>query len=506
LTMQRHIQLFSVALLLLLVSWHATVFHLASIVWSIDVFSHGIIVPFVSLALIWSRRVTLSVIKPVFSVLGTGLVLAASIIWLVGELVDIALFSHLALVIAINGLVMAVFGLQFYRAVLFPMLFLFLVVPFGYELVGPLQTTTAKLVIGVLDLIGAEYEADGVLIKLPSGLYEVAEACAGVKFLFTSVVTGILLAHLVFNNWRYRLFILFVSALLPILANALRVLGILAIAEMTDASFAKDVDHIVYGWVFLSIVLFSLIAFAYKISDKSPETIPLANETVSSSASSSNILAVGIASFLPLSTVFFVQPLGTEEYRENIIQVAPLFEAAPDRYRILTDTSTISNPGFVGASDVRASMVRRGGHVFLATFAHFDRLGQSTRLIRPGNTLAGPSWAPMRGMADADVERCETAYTESILRNQGKRMVSWAFYFVNGEPVTSGLNEKLETAVARLKREQAAGEIFILSAPIDGDIDTIRDLFTDFLSTFSSDGLLWASGGANVRDSIICAG
>lgn len=504
--MQRHILLFSFALLGVLVSWHSTVFHLVGIVWSIDVFSHGIIVPFVSIVLIWSRRAVLSQIQPLFSLLGTGLVLAASILWLVGELVDIALFSHLALMTAINGLVMAVFGLQFYRAVLFPMLFLFLAVPFGYELVGPLQTTTAKLVIGVLDLVGAEYEADGVLIKLPSGLYEVAEACAGVKFLFTSVVTGVLLAHLVFDNWRYRLFILIVSALLPILANALRVLGILAIAEMTDASFAKDVDHIVYGWVFLSIVLFSLIAFAYKISDKARVQSMPVSEVRSSPARSSHMLVAIVASILPLFAASILPPTVPIKYRENAIQTGSLFDEVPGGYRILGDTSSISNPSFVGANDMRASMLRRGGHVFLASFAHFDRLGQSTRLFRPGNTLAGPRWAPMRGLIEASSGKCNTAFTEIILRNQEKRMLAWAFYFVNGKPVTSGLNEKLLTAFARLKRDQATGEIFMLSAPIDGNVDNVRKLFTDFLSTFSSDGLLWSSGGAKLGNSIICAG
>lgn len=507
-TIQRHIQLFSVALLVLLISWNSTLSHMVGILWSIDVFSHGLMVPFVTAALIWSRRAILAQIKPLFSLVGSGFVLVACVLWLAGELLDIALFSHTALMLAINGLVLSFFGLQFYRAILFPMLFLFMAVPFGYELVGPLQTMTANLVVGVLDLVGADYEADGVLIKLPSGLYEVAEACAGVKFLFTSIVTGVLLAHLVFNSWRRRVLILIISAVLPIAANALRVLGILAIAEITDASFAKDVDHIVYGWVFLSIVLFSLIIFAYKISDKSVTEDRKTNDQVYSHADSgsSKVIAGIIALLLPISATFMAPPNSQRDYTENNVQIGPLFDAVPSGYRILEDSSTISNPTFVGADDVRVSMLRRDGRVFLVTHAQFNQLSQAVRLFQPGNKLAGPNWAEMRGLDSKSSAACETANNERILRNQGRRMLAWGFYFVNGQPVVSGLNEKFLTGMARLRRDQAAGEIFVISAPIDDDIENVRGLFADFLSTFSSDGLLWASGGGKVRDSIICAG
>lgn len=506
-TTQKHILLFALAIMVLLVSWHTTVLHLVEIVWTVDVFSHGLMVPFVSAALVWSRREILTLVKPVFSLLGVGVIFCACIVWLLGQLIDIALFSHVGLVTAINGLVMAIFGIQFYRAIFFPMLFLYLAVPFGYELVGPLQTMTANLVIGVLDLIGADYAADGVLIELPSGLYEVAEACAGVKFLFTSLVTGILLAHLVFNSWRRRVFILLFSAMLPIAANALRVLGILAIAEMTDQEFAKGVDHIVYGWVFLSIVLFALIAFAYKISDKSAITSQQASDSVAEQLSGSNHLLVGVAAMmLPILVAVIAPPPMSQEYRENETPVGPLFEDMPSGYRILGDTSSLSNPSFLGANDMRVSMLRRDGHVFLTTFARLDNLGGPRRLHYPGNSLAGPRWIEMRGLDRRGVSICGVAYNEYILRNESKRMIAWAFYFVNGQAVSSIIDEKIVTATAQLKRQQANGEIFILSAPLDGDIEDIRSLFTDFLSTFSSDGLLWSSGGANVRDSILCAG
>ena len=505
-TYSRHIQLFSLAFLLLLVSWHSTVLHMANIVWSVDVFSHGLLVPIVSAVLIWSRRETLASVSPVFSPLGTLIVLSACFLWLFGELIDIALFSHVALITAVNGLTIAILGCRFYQAILFPMLFLFLTVPFGYELIAPLQTMTANLVIGVLDLIGADYEATGVMIKLSSGLYEVAEACAGVKFLFTSFVTGVLLAHLVFESWNRRVLILVISVLLPIAANALRVLGILAIAEMTDQAFAKDVDHVVYGWVFLSIVLFALIAFAYRISDK--PAVPEATDVIEhSDEAGSQYIAIGVLALL-LPVLFSLVPPSPEEpvYTEGEIELQSLFVKAPAGYRILNNANSVSAPFFRDASIRRSTTLRRNDTVFLASYARVEGLAGGRRLFHPANSLAGPRWLEMRGVDDGRTGKCGSVFNEFILHSGENRMLIWAFYFVNGTSVTSGFKEKAETAMAYILRKPVIGEIFILSALADNNVEDERAIFTSFLSTFSSDGLLLSPGGTNLRDSIVCAG
>ncbi len=506
LTFNRHIGLFAIASLALLISWRGTVQHMADIVWSVDVFSHGLLVPFVSAALIWARRGILQTIVPRFSYLGAAIVLAASALWLSGELIDVALFRHLGLVTAINGLVITFFGLQFYRAVLFAMLFLFLAIPFGYELVGPLQTMTANLVIGTLELVGATYKADGVLIELSSGMYEVAEACAGVKFFFTSLVTGVLLAHLVFESWGRRLFILIVSAMLPIAANALRVLGILAIAEMTDQSFAKDVDHIVYGWVFLSIVLFTLIAFAYRISDREASKAPTLAENQFTEGANQNVFGVIAVAMIPTLVTFVLPQTNSLAYREGGVQIEPLLKQAPAGYRVLPQAASISPPNFLNADVMRSTILRRNDHVFLASYARVASLHAGSRLFQPGNTLVGNKWSEMRGLVTRSYEFCDIAFTERIFRRGDRRIVTWSVYSINGEIVTSGLTEKMVTAAVRIMRKPSSGEILTLSGLVDSDANDIREVFSDFLSTFPPDRLLLALGGGELGDSIKCAG
>ncbi|UTW54149.1 exosortase A [Kordiimonas sp. SCSIO 12610] len=257
---QKHYLLFMLGVIALCIGWFDSLGHLFHIIWTVDTFSHGLFVPFISAALIWSRRTSLKKIPVGYSLWGCVVLMVATILWLMGTAAEVRLFEHIALVLALQGIIISAFGVRFYKAILFPSLFLFLMIPFGQSIVTPLQLITAEMVIASLNLLGIEYQAEGVLITLSSGLYEVAQACAGVRFFFTSLVTGVLLSHLVFESvWR-RIAILIASMIVPVAANIVRVLTILLIAENTDQSFAKDVDHIVYGWGFLSVVLVILIA------------------------------------------------------------------------------------------------------------------------------------------------------------------------------------------------------------------------------------------------------
>lgn len=521
-TGKQHFLIFAAGLLMLAVFWWETIRHLTGILWTVDVFAHGLLVPVVSLVMIWSRRAVLAATDVRFSLWGAPILFMSCILWLAGQLLDAALFAHLGLILAIEGLFVLSFGIAMFRALLFPMLFLFLAVPVGYDLVFPLQKMTAGIVIWVLDLIGANFTAEGMIIELPSGLYEVAEACAGVKFLFTSLVTGVLLSNLVFQSWQRRLSIILVSALLPIAANALRVLGILGIAEMTDQGFAKGVDHIVYGWVFLSIVLFALIAIAYRFSDKNTQ-IPVSEkpiqggtpvaDTPAVEAPEGNIPGAGLAEkasvigaiLLPVLVSLMV-PASAERHVANRNDTrGALFDTAPAGYRLLSNPGLIASPYFLNADDSRSALLRRGGTVFHVFTASYNDLRPGSRLFQPGNSLATGNWKEIVGARQGPRSRCSHVLDEKLFRRGNERTMVWPLYLVNGKPVKSGIEEKIHTAVHRLLRQSATGTVLVLSAPVRSDAQDIRQIFLEFLSTFPPDSSLRELGGISEKGVNLCA-
>ncbi len=506
---RKHAVLLILGLLVLASAWFEALSHMAKILWNVDVFAHGLLAPIVCVGLIWTRRELLLKMKPTFSVLGLVGLLASCLLWLAAGVLDVALFAHVALVSAIQALVLAVFGWHIYRANIFPMLFLYFSVPFGYELVGPLQRMTAGMVIWVLDLINADFSAEGMLITLPSGLYEVAEACAGVKFFFTSIFTGVLLSHLVFRSWRRRAAIIAFSVVLPIIANALRVLLIFLIAELSDQRLAKGFDHLVYGWVFLSVVLLLLVTTAYKYSDKPLTDSAMSNDiTPGPVAQQRNgwMLLMLIGVLLPWATTWILPPgqMGETTLRTTISQPIVVDDTAG--FRALADTGYVARPEFLLADESRASLLRKNGSVFHAYIADIEVLSSAQRLFHPSNTLVDHTWRQIEFSSSVrQLGVCQLAISEHIFRRGEERTIVWAGYTVDGVAVKNDIEEKIETALQLLKGKQASGTAWVMSAPLVGEPDLIREIFLEFLSTFPADSYLRDAGGALKRGNSICA-
>jgi EpsI family protein len=153
-------------------------------------------------------------------------------------------------------------------ALAFPLGYLLLVVPFGDELVPPLQMITAAITIALVHLSGIPATIDGVFIHTPAGLFEVAEACSGVKFLIAMIAFGILVANLCFVNWMRRAAFLAVCIAVPILANGVRAWGTVFAAQHVGAEAAAGFDHIVYGWIFFAIVIAAVLGLSWRYFDR----------------------------------------------------------------------------------------------------------------------------------------------------------------------------------------------------------------------------------------------
>ena len=85
-----------------------------------------------------------------------------------------------------------------------------------------------------------------------------AEACSGVSFFIASFVIGSLYAYLNLVSAKRRLAFVAISLIFPILANIVRVYGIILIAYWTDMEHAAGADHLIYGWFFFARVRYFL--------------------------------------------------------------------------------------------------------------------------------------------------------------------------------------------------------------------------------------------------------
>lgn len=257
------------ALVALLLAFHTDVIlAMATTWWNTTTYNHGFLILPISLFLIWLRRAELRAMMPEQEPLALLAILAFSVAWLVGRAADVMLIQYLGLVGMIVALFLFAFGRHVTAKLAFPLLFLFFMVPIGDALIAPLQQFTAEFSVRLLRLIGIPVFHDGVLITIPNGLFEVAEACAGVRFLIANVVIATLFSYLAYTKWWKWVAFLAISFVVPIIANGIRAFGIILIAHLSDNRLAAGVDHIIYGWGFFAAVMIVLLLIGNLFADR----------------------------------------------------------------------------------------------------------------------------------------------------------------------------------------------------------------------------------------------
>ncbi len=239
--------------------------------WEIDTYSHILLVPVIIAWLVALKRSELARVTPQAWLPGLGVIAAGLLIWLIGRANGLNLLGHFGTVTALQGAVVAVLGPRVSLLLALPIGFGSFLVPFGDEIIPPLQMITAKIAIALTQASGVDAAIEGINIFTPAGLFIVAEACSGVKFLVAMVTLAVLVCFTRFDSWRRRALFLLAAIIVPVLANGVRAWGTIYVAQFMGAEFATGFDHIVYGWVFFALVVAALIGAAWRWFEREPE-------------------------------------------------------------------------------------------------------------------------------------------------------------------------------------------------------------------------------------------
>lgn len=241
--------------------------------WSVSTYNHVIFVPPIVGWLVWQRRKALSGLLPRAWAPGLPVLGVASFCWLLGTVSGVNSASQLGAVFALQAAALLMLGPRVALSCAFPLAFMLFLVPFGDELMPLLQMVTAKMVIAMTHWSGIPAVIDGVFIDTPVGLFEVAEACSGVKFLVAMLALGTLVGYCCFRSWPRRMAFLASAIGLSILANGVRAWGTIYIAQWQGIEFAAGFDHVFYGWVFFALVIAILLAAFWRWFDRDPESL-----------------------------------------------------------------------------------------------------------------------------------------------------------------------------------------------------------------------------------------
>ncbi len=231
-------------------------------------YNHIVLVPAIVGWLVWQRWPQLRLLEP-HGWRGGLVPLALALLgWVLATFAGFNLLRQAAAVAMLPSAALLLLGPRTFSAVLFPAAYMAFLVPFGDELVPALQTITAKLTISLVGLSGIPAVVDGVFIETPAGLFEVAEACSGVKFLIAMIALGTLVANVGFRSWGRRAGFMALCVAVPILANGVRAWGTIYAAQFVGIEQAAGIDHLIYGWIFFAVVIAAVLGISWKFFDR----------------------------------------------------------------------------------------------------------------------------------------------------------------------------------------------------------------------------------------------
>lgn len=446
-----------------------------------ETFNHGFLILPIAGYLVWLRRKRLLRLAPAPIPAALPLMLLPGVVWLLGELASTLVVQQLALVVMLQAFVFCVMGRRITWLLAYPLVFMLFAVPAGSFLIPPMQNLTAEFTVAGLRLIGIPVYLDGVFISIPTGNFEVAEACSGVRFLIAMLALGFFFADITYAAlWRRAVFIA-LAVVVPIIANGFRALGIVLLAYATDNTLAVGVDHIVYGWVFFTLVTFVLLAIGMTFRDRDPHAADsVASGRVPPAASAATIGAVATAAAILAATAPSYAALARAVGPKAL--AAPLgAPAAGGGWRPAPTTERWS-PHFAGATaELRRSYVKDGKRVELY-IALYLRQTQGAEVISHRNDVDG-GWArASSGSFPVSLEgRKVRVETLRLLSGRGGRLV-WRWNWVDHTMVGNPYATKLLQAKGLLTGGGSAGAAIVLAADYHDRPGEAAATLKDFLA------------------------
>lgn len=205
-----------------------------------DLHSYTLLIPLISLYLVFMRRDLLparyesnygwAIVATIF---GTSALAIARVFRVSqvapgnGDYVSLTIFSFVCFLVAIGFLIL---GAKWMATMSFPIGFLFFMVPMPEVMVDALETASklasAEAVNFFFLLSGTPFLRDGTIFHLPDITIQVAQECSGIRSSWILFITSLVAANLFLRTTWRRLFLIAFVVPLGIIRNGFRILVI----------------------------------------------------------------------------------------------------------------------------------------------------------------------------------------------------------------------------------------------------------------------------------------
>ena len=224
-----------------------------------DEYSSGLLVPFLALYILWSRRhdIARCPVKP--SILGLFAFVGAQAVRLLGLYLMYSSAERLSMVLSIAALVLLLFGWKLFRKISPILLFLCLMLPLPnviqYYVGLNLQRWATSSAVFCLETLGYAVMQDGHTIEIGDVSVAVLEACNGLRMITAFFVISGLVVLLVERKLWEKLVILISSLPIALLCNTIRLVITAIFFTILKGEYWEHIFHDFGGYAMMPLAL-----------------------------------------------------------------------------------------------------------------------------------------------------------------------------------------------------------------------------------------------------------
>ncbi|MHC4630520.1 MAG: exosortase/archaeosortase family protein, partial [Planctomycetota bacterium] len=247
-----------------------------------DEYSSGLLVPFLAVYILWSRRhsITQCRIRP--CIWGLFAFVASQAVRLFGLFFMYSSAERLSIVLSVAALVLLLFGWQLFRKVSTVLLFLCLMLPWPHRVQAavtlPLQRWATSSAVFCLEMIGYEVLQEGNVIHIGDASVAVAEACNGLRMITAFFVISGLVVLLVKRAWWEKLIVLVSSMPVALLCNTLRLSITALFFTVLEGEHWEKIFHDFGGYAMMPLALAAVVTELWLLAKLT--TLPTKEEAI----------------------------------------------------------------------------------------------------------------------------------------------------------------------------------------------------------------------------------
>jgi exosortase len=226
-------------------------------------YSHGYLIPFVSLGIIWYKRQDYFDAPKQICQFGLFVIVAALMMHWLGAKMQQTRISLISLILLVWGIPLYFFGWKVAKLLIFPCSYLIFCVPLNFldALSGPLQRIATTMGYNALQGLGIECQRVGTMLRSDYFDLNVEAACSGLRSLLAMTALTAVYAYFTQDTFVKKWLLFLASIPIAVAGNIGRIISIALVSITTGQKFGTGLHHDWSGYVLFTVAISLMVAF-----------------------------------------------------------------------------------------------------------------------------------------------------------------------------------------------------------------------------------------------------